>query len=282
MASPVPHVGGPILGPGLASLVIGGQLAARVTDLAVCVGAIDSIASGSATVLAGGLCIARLTDPMTHGGKIVAGLATVLVGGPASGSFVGILPNGLRIERNAAGDLVVGNHITIEGNSKFQAQVITDLMQIGATRTGAALLSSIDVGSYDVTITSTKGGNQITYDSSADRFYRSDGSAGAGSGSTITYNPNRNTINTHPWGTRPPAIGLAHELIHAEQASYGTTSSGRSQNDLLADPTDPSGYSQANLRELETVGVPPNDTRTLTENQIRSEWDPVQPNRDWY
>lgn len=76
----VPHVGGPILAPGCFTVLIGGQLAARQTDLATCTGPPDTIVTGSLTVLIGGLLAARMGDTTAHGGKIVTGLPTVLIG----------------------------------------------------------------------------------------------------------------------------------------------------------------------------------------------------------
>lgn len=77
----VPHVGGPILAPGLPTVLIGGLPAARATDMAVCVGPPDAIAMGSTTVLTGSLPQARIGDPTVHGGMIVLGCFTVIVGG---------------------------------------------------------------------------------------------------------------------------------------------------------------------------------------------------------
>jgi uncharacterized Zn-binding protein involved in type VI secretion len=76
----VPHVGGPILPPGGMPVLIGGLPAARVTDLATCVGPPDTIVLGSFTVLIGGLSAARLGDTTAHGGKIIVGCPTVLIG----------------------------------------------------------------------------------------------------------------------------------------------------------------------------------------------------------
>jgi uncharacterized Zn-binding protein involved in type VI secretion len=78
---PVPHVGGPIMPAGAITVLIGGQPAARVGDMAVCVGPPDVIAQGSTTVLIGGMPAARMGDSTVHGGKIVLGLPTVLIGG---------------------------------------------------------------------------------------------------------------------------------------------------------------------------------------------------------
>ena len=78
---PIPHVGGPILPPCCVTVLIGGQPAARVTDMATCVGPPDTIMKGSATVLIGGLMAARIGDQTMHGGAIVVGCPTVLIGG---------------------------------------------------------------------------------------------------------------------------------------------------------------------------------------------------------
>jgi uncharacterized Zn-binding protein involved in type VI secretion len=78
---PIPHVGGPIVGPGAPTVFIGGLPAAKVGDTAVCVGPPDSIVKGSSTVTVMGIPVARLGDPCAHGGKIVAGFPTVTIGG---------------------------------------------------------------------------------------------------------------------------------------------------------------------------------------------------------
>jgi len=75
----VPHVGGPIA-LGLPTVLIGGQPAARVGDIVVCVGPPDVIAIGSFTVLIGGQPAARLGDSTAHGGAIVMGFPQVMIG----------------------------------------------------------------------------------------------------------------------------------------------------------------------------------------------------------
>jgi uncharacterized Zn-binding protein involved in type VI secretion len=76
----VPHVGGPILPPGCPTVLIGKLPAARISDMATCVGPPDFIIMGSFTVLIGGLPAARTLDTTAHGGTIVMGLPTVLIG----------------------------------------------------------------------------------------------------------------------------------------------------------------------------------------------------------
>lgn len=77
---PKPHIGGPVVGPPAPNVIIGGQFAAKVGDLLVCVGPPDSIVSGSATVFIAGSPAARMGDNTAHGGTIVQGCPTVLIG----------------------------------------------------------------------------------------------------------------------------------------------------------------------------------------------------------
>jgi uncharacterized Zn-binding protein involved in type VI secretion len=77
---PIPHVGGPVVGPGSPLVLIGGLPAARVSDMAVCVGPPDVIVKGSPMTLIGGLPAARMSDTTAHGGLIVAGCPMVLIG----------------------------------------------------------------------------------------------------------------------------------------------------------------------------------------------------------
>ena len=76
----VPHVGGPILPPCCPTVLTGSLPQARVTDMATCVGPPDVIVLGSFTVLVGSLPAARMLDTTAHGGKIILGLPTVLIG----------------------------------------------------------------------------------------------------------------------------------------------------------------------------------------------------------
>lgn len=78
---PVAHVGGPCIGPAAATVLIGGMPAAVVGDSAVCVGPPDTLAQGSSTVLICGKPAVRMGDVSAHGGRVVAGCPTVLIGG---------------------------------------------------------------------------------------------------------------------------------------------------------------------------------------------------------
>lgn len=77
---PIPHVGGPVTGPGCPTVLIANMPAAIVGDMATCTGPPDSLVAGSATVMIGGKPAIRMGDSTAHGGVIVAGCPTVLLG----------------------------------------------------------------------------------------------------------------------------------------------------------------------------------------------------------
>lgn len=77
----VPHVGGPVMPGGNTTVLIGGQPGAVLGDKCTCSGPPDSIIQGSGTVQIGGKPAARMGDATAHGGKIVVGCPTVLIGG---------------------------------------------------------------------------------------------------------------------------------------------------------------------------------------------------------
>jgi len=82
---PIPHVGGPITGPGCPTVLIGGMPAAVMGDMCVCVGPPDTIILGSMGVLIGGKPAARMGDQCAHGGAITLGCPTVLIGETMAG-----------------------------------------------------------------------------------------------------------------------------------------------------------------------------------------------------
>ena len=83
---PKPHVVGPIT-QGAPTVLIGGVPAARVGDMCTCAGPPDSIIAGSFTVLIGNSPAARMGDSTVHGGAIVVGCPTVLIGTSGMGGM---------------------------------------------------------------------------------------------------------------------------------------------------------------------------------------------------
>ncbi|WP_189629979.1 MULTISPECIES: PAAR domain-containing protein [Roseivirga] len=78
---PIPHVGGPIVGPGAPTVIIAGMPASVVGDMLVCVGPPDAVVKGSTTVMIEGRPAARMGDETAHGGTILTGAPTVMIGG---------------------------------------------------------------------------------------------------------------------------------------------------------------------------------------------------------
>jgi uncharacterized Zn-binding protein involved in type VI secretion len=76
---PIPHVGGPILPPGVPTVLIAKMPAATLSSMCTCVGPPDSIVMGSTKVMIGGKPAARMGDSTAHGGSIVAGAPTVMI-----------------------------------------------------------------------------------------------------------------------------------------------------------------------------------------------------------
>lgn len=82
LPAPIPHVGGIIMPPGVPTILIGSLPAATVGDKCLCaIGPTNAIAMGSTTVVMGSKPAARMGDPTAHGGSIVMGCPTVLIGG---------------------------------------------------------------------------------------------------------------------------------------------------------------------------------------------------------
>lgn len=235
---PVPHVGGPILPPGAATVLVAGLPAARVGDMATCVGPPDSIVMGSLGVFAEGKPFARVGDPTAHGGVIVAGCLTVLVGD------IGVTVTLLGSEDYQAG-------LQITGSPEFRKATKESLDTIKGTLTGTKILATLSSSGKQVIIEEFSGTNGTCTRDSDDANLRSDGSPGPGSGSTIRFNP-----EFTPGGI-PNEVVLGHELIHAVDNAEG-------QRDIKLTK----GVKNA---ELKTVGLPPFPGDGLTENSLRED-----------
>jgi type VI secretion system secreted protein VgrG len=302
----VPHVGGPIIPPCQFNVLTCAMPQARITDMAICVGPIDMIIQGAFTVLVGGLPAARMGDMTVHGGVIVTGCFTVLIGddnsceggssqdasGPTNvlvaeqeNAYIGELKEGgykdkKNDQKKPTDSANYGKAIKIKGSEEFQKKVLADLAAIKKTVTGAKLLDALDKSGKTVMIEQTNGGNSTGGFTSEAKS--KDGDWGNGSDSTIKYNPDLKAISTNKWGTRPPAIGLAHELIHSKHAAEGSVDTTKVDNDSKPDPADPKKTAKELDEEVRAVGLPPHEDEDITENNIRNEWDPPQSKREWY
>lgn len=76
----VPHVGGPIIGPGMPGATINGQPIAVMGDMCTCVGPPDTIVQGCPGVTINGVPIAVVGSMTAHGGQITSGIPGVTIG----------------------------------------------------------------------------------------------------------------------------------------------------------------------------------------------------------
>lgn len=276
-----PPPGLPIIPPCAINVLIGFMPAARMTDLCACIGPppapVDAIIFGSPTVLIGGLPAARMGDPTAKGGVITTGFPTVLIGlvgiaappPPAAPAIVGPLGAVTQVEMpDGSVETHVGANIVIQGDENFRETTLEHLRTLENTPTGASIIESIQSGDHTVTIVETNGGNACGYDNGEARFVTPAGEDGAGTSSTVHFNPERTEIGdgSEDWMTRPPEVGLGHELIHAEQASHGQQHRGETDG--------------VRNRELQAVGLPPYEDNTRTENNLRD--DLGEPQRPRY
>jgi Effector protein len=190
------------------------------------------------------------------------------------------------LEKIPAEELVVTEYqrgIVVKGAKDFVEKAQSHLDQIARVLTGGRLLRSLASRGLTVTIVPSSRANEARPDNYRaavapgkslrwkDETGRERVIHGAGSGSytTIKYNPDLSIIGfTEAWQRQPPAIWLAHELIHADDAAYGRM--------------DPEMIDGVRNYERQAIGLPPYEMKEFTENRLRSEWSEPQPARPRY
>jgi hypothetical protein len=178
----------------------------------------------------------------------------------------------------------VAAHAGPDGPANFANAVHADLQAIYDTPTGRQLLDSLHASGKKIYIHyAPKNAIELNSQTWTRAFYDLDGvTPGAGLGVGVNYNPTLAKAGELPWNERPPGIGLAHELIHAEQAAYGRMRRFDTANPGGPDARNPKKPLQVPHYELETIGVHPEHSYAFTENKIRAEWNPPQGRRDYY
>lgn len=220
----VPHVGGPILPPCEPTVITGNFMPqARISDLATCVGPPDVIAQGSSSVTVRGLFAARQLDTTVHGGTIVMGWPTVLIGGPVF--------TARPVTRTLFGNFTYGSAITIDSdpnNPAYQSQVIAALIRLDSTPTGSRIIDAIEASGNSVTIE--------PYTNASDPYNATTTPGLFNSGnSTIAWNPGVNGFGppgtTPDWEQPGSDMILGHELTHAAHNATGTNGNGPTNSD---------------------------------------------------
>jgi len=126
---PIPHVGGPIVGPGCPTVLIGGMPAAVMGDMCVCVGPPDTIVLGSTGVMIGGKPAARMGDQCAHGGAITVGCPTVLIGEAGGG---GVSGGGATVALGKTG-----------GKAKSKSKLLSDVFDKSGSSMTAAFATKV-------------------------------------------------------------------------------------------------------------------------------------------
>lgn len=166
----------------------------------------------------------------------------------------------------------VGDGFEIRGTLEFRLVGLGAIGQIASSENGEALVKSIHETGQRVIIVETQKGNAATELSSE------------GGRVTVFYNPKQEATGPggEEWEKRPPALGLAHVLIRAEQILRGTVKTTSTPMEGAPSPSDPSKPAEMRDRDLEAVGLAPCDTYPFSENKIRAGWKPPQPPREQY
>jgi Effector protein len=190
------------------------------------------------------------------------------------------------LEKIPAEELVVTEYqrgIVVKGAKDFVEKAQSHLDQIARVLTGGRLLRSLASRGLTVTIVPSSRTNEARPDNyraavalgkslrwkdetGRERVIRG---AGSGSNTTIKYNPDLSIIGfAEAWQRQTPAIWLAHELIHADDAAYGRM--------------DPEMIDGVRNYERQAIGLPPYEMKEFTENRLRAEWSEPQPARPRY
>ena len=161
---PIPHVGGPILGPGVPTVLIEGMPAAVVGDACICVGPPSAILKGSTGVLIAGRAAARVGDPTMHGGTILPpGAPTVIIGETGSGNAKAVVAAEAAGEQGDGSTGDTGKSTWIEimmqdrggfgvANTRFRLETPAGKVIEGVTDgNGIARIEGIDPGNHKIT-----------------------------------------------------------------------------------------------------------------------------------
>lgn len=152
-------------------------------------------------------------------------------------------------------------NMEIEGTDDFKTHVYLDLAWLMTVDVGVELIDKIQAADHNLKFKITSSGNEAVPDSFDDSFEKetTPPTANKGSNVTVLFNPHRMHIKdgTLDWHKRPPAIGLAHEMIHAWTCMEG----------ILLRGTNAEGTMNA---ELQTVGLGKYKNDVITENRFRA------------
>jgi uncharacterized Zn-binding protein involved in type VI secretion len=222
MTTPAPHVGGPI-NNGCSSVLTENLPQAIISAMATCVGPLDVVTSAASTVHIEGMFAARMTDMTAHGGTVVVGAATVLIGGPTHHSRpVQMLPDGT---------VQYGGSILIPfqtGRPDYQARALAAYVRLDTTEGMNDGLNRLEATGHHVTVTPyVKPHGWTAYNAYCQASSADAGTPGVGSDSTIGWDPDVQGFGpegtTADWEQPGSDMLLGHETghsIHNAEGSY--------------------------------------------------------------
>jgi hypothetical protein len=258
------------------TVLIQGLPAARATDILICVGPPDVIMKGSAGVFIGKLPAARMLDSCAHGGMILLGCFTVLIGetGGGGGGGGGGAGGGTSPMAQVLADVAAGKSktIVIDGDLAFKADALVALANILATPSGQEWLGQMQTNGQSITIhKGAPGQNDCT---------PRDGATAANhkpAGSDINWDPGTTRLNgfSDDVANAGNDTILFHEMVHGLHNANGDQRNGptesfgqlgggsqrgeeRSTVGAPADVLQPDGTT----RPVQQVGPPPGDAPT--------------------
>lgn len=209
---PVPHVGGPFV-LGAFNVLVGMMPQSRVTDMLICVGPPDTLVQGCPTVVVG---------MAFSGGMLGVVIGLALAGFAMLESLVS--PPYPRSTLNPDGTLTtqISPSVTLVGTPAFTVSAIRALNELSLTRTGAMILKAIADKGHHLKIQETKDANGYC----AAANYTDAADPKKGSDSTISWNPNHNTVDAAAGDSPGSTVILGHEMVHAYHNATGTYADG--------------------------------------------------------
>jgi hypothetical protein len=202
----------------------------------------DLLVMGSMTVLVNGLPWVGVTDVTAHGGAVIVGAATVIVGD---------LP------------FKPPSNLEMKGPAEFKNKAIRDLFLLSSTPSGKRLLARIEASGQQVTLTP----EADPHNSFCSATSWADAKAGRPTGSTVKYNPDVAIYGYDRAGgaiSMPPQVVLGHEMVHALNNAEGTHKMG-------VDPNPPASQPTIEEEEAAAIGTGSHAQDPVTENTMRAD-----------
>lgn len=166
-----------------------------------------------------------------------------------------ILPPGEPTVKIGGPSFAVPDNFKLGGSPDFQNKVIRDLYFLSTTNTGRQIIARLAASGQTISFEPTDNGNKE--------------SGGIFSGATVYYNPDRviqSQDASGAWSSRPPVVGLAHEMVHA----MGDVEENAPPYDEI-DPAPPPSEPNIKREEARAIGTGSYTGTSPSENSLRTD-----------